>query len=314
MDKILYSLYCIVYTVFSSRWNFFFVRFLLRGLGTWNDTWSWISTTEIHAGTGAYWDDGVNGLRGIGGLWVLFLYGLVFVLIFERLRASEFFDSELFLDKSSLVTPRLEWIGCFIKAATLFVDALMSIHDEGTGAIGTGLSGQRAGTLLFVKHISSGSIVLFPFSSSEAWPFGIVGADLDQGINRHLVEKVVVVSNTIFVVLEFGSFEAVRTGEIHRSKNTHGAGSISGGLREATAGLETLIFSSHSVEEFSKLGGVVEALFTLSNVSEFALASHRTIFLAEELLSTASSVAVGFSFVSGLIVVTAKRVEEAFSA
>lgn len=78
--------------------------------------------------------------------------------------------------------------------------------------------------------------------------------------------------------------------------------------------MDALIFSSHSVEEFSKLGAVVEAHLTLSDVSEFTLASHRAILLAEKLLSTASSIAVGFTFVSGLIVVTAKRVEQTFSA
>lgn len=118
----------------------------------------------------------------------------------------------LFLDKSSLVTPGLEWIRRFIKAAALFVDALMSVHNEGTRAICTGLSRQLAGTLCFVKHISSGSIVLLPFSSSETWPFGIIDTDLDQGIDRHLIEKIVVVSDTVFVVLEAGSFEAMRTG------------------------------------------------------------------------------------------------------
>lgn len=60
----------------------------------------------------------------------------------------------LFLDKSSLVTPWMEWIGCFIKAASLLVDALVSVHDERTGAVRTGLSRQRAGTLCFVEHIS----------------------------------------------------------------------------------------------------------------------------------------------------------------
>ena len=45
-----------------------------------------------------------------------------------------------FLDKSGLVAPWVEWIRRLLEAAALFVDALVSVHDERARVVGTGLS------------------------------------------------------------------------------------------------------------------------------------------------------------------------------
>jgi len=95
----------------------------------------------------------------------------------------------------------------------LLVDALVAIHDEVAAWVGAGLSRKRSAVCSTFDEFPF-SVDLFPSAFEEFWPSGIVGTDLLQVADLHLVEQSVVVGNSVAVNILW-SFEAVRAGEIH---------------------------------------------------------------------------------------------------
>lgn len=219
----------------------------------------------------------------------------------------------LFLDKSCFVAPRVDWIRRFLKAAALLVDTLVAIHDEVTACVGASLSRERS----FI--VGTGRCREFPFSVhllpsalEERWPFWIIGAHFLQVADLHFIELCVVVSSCGAVKVLW-SLKAVWASEVHGTKNTHAARGIGSSLREAAAGFDALIFSCHAVQELAERARVIEAVLALSDVSQFALASHVSSFLVEERLGRATFVAVRLALESWVGVVTAQRVEQTFA-
>jgi len=142
------------------------------------------------------------------------------------------------------------------------------------------------------QFITAGHCVLHPLARSKFRPSRISSAHLGKISNGHLSESGIVVGDDSTVVQVCRSFEAVRSGHVHRSEDAERLTGIKGGLAEATTGGDALVFGGDSVEQFAKLGSVVKAALALLDLSEVALGSHLTGSLVEERFHASAFVAM----------------------
>jgi len=166
-----------------------------------------------------------------------------------------------FLDQSCFVAPGVDGVRRFLEAATLDVDAAVSVGD-GCAIFGARLARQWPLALGVGEFPPAGDCVFHPLALADFGPRGVVNAHLFQISDANSTQLRVVVGNAAFVVQVRRALEAVRAGQVHRSKNTHALCSIGGSLGEAASSGNALIFSRHSVEKFSESRVVIEAVFT----------------------------------------------------